>query len=110
MNTLNKDVFHRFNKWFQTGIVKTIGKMGAPKVDLEEKIYIPIPHRDELTYKNNFHSKRAPRIVTKDLDLPFQVNMKNYDLDEYFKVRVIAREDWGQVDWKTGELIDPKAE
>jgi hypothetical protein len=110
MNTLNKDVYMRFNKWHQSSLVKSIGKMSAPNVEVEQKIYIAIPHRDELMYKNNLYSKRTPKMVARDQDMPFLVNIKNYEKDDYFKFRIVAKEDWGQVDWKTGELIDPTAE
>jgi hypothetical protein len=49
-------------------------------------------------------------MVSRDQDMPFLVNVKNYEKDDYFKFRIVAKEDWDQVDWKTGELIDPTAE
>lgn len=45
-----------------------------------------------------------------DLNLPFSVNVKNYDDTKMIKMRVIAQNDWGTIDWKTGEPLDPDQE
>jgi len=62
MNTLDKERFHRLNKWPQSGLIKSLGKITSPKVRLEEKLYIKISHLDELTYENNNYSKDKPRM------------------------------------------------
>jgi len=110
MNTLNKERFHRLNKWPQSGLIKSLGKLTSPKVNLDIKIYIPISQKDELIYKNNRHSKKTPKIWRKDWDLPFKINLKNYDEAEYLKIRVIAGDDWGRVNWKKGKLKNPEDE
>jgi acetyl esterase len=49
-------------------------------------------------------------MVRYDEDLPFFVNLKDYDSSESIKMRVIATNDWGTINWKTGDLIDPNCE
>lgn len=110
MKTIDRTRFHRLNQWPHSSIVKLFGKLSSPNIDLEEKIYIKIPKKDELMYKNNLFSKKKPRMVKGDLEMPFEVNMKNYDQSEFFRIRVTAKEDFGTVDWKTGELLDPSAD
>lgn len=60
MNTLDKERFHRLNRWPQSGLVKSISKLTSPKVELEEKIYVKISARDELMYGDNINSTDQP--------------------------------------------------
>ncbi|CAI2359639.1 unnamed protein product [Moneuplotes crassus] len=110
MNTLNKERFQRMNQWTQTALMKSIGKITAPKVELEEKIYVKMSLKDELSYKNNLRSSKIPRMCRFDLDLPFEVKMKHYDSEEYLKIRVTSSQDWGTVNWKKGKLNSQTAD
>ncbi|CAI2359864.1 unnamed protein product [Moneuplotes crassus] len=110
MNTLNKERFQRLNKWPQTGLVKSISKITSPKVKVEEKIFVQISVKDELSYKRNISSSKTPQMCKKDLDLPFRVKMKHYDPEEYLKIRITSSEDWDTVNWKKGKLKSPDSE
>lgn len=104
MNSFNKHTFRRMNSMYEIGGLKSLIKRTLPKVEVESKIYIKIPINDQLDRDNNLKSKRIPEMVSENLDIPFEVNIKNYDPSEYLKMRVITCEDWGTVNWKTGEI------
>lgn len=104
MNSFNKHTFRRMNSMYEIGTLKSLIKISLPKVEVESKIYIKIPANDQLDKDNNLKSKKIPEMVSENLDIPFEVNIKNYDPSEYLKMRVITCEDWGAINWKTGEI------
>ena len=51
-----------------------------------------------------------PEMCTKDLELPVFSDKKQYDPIDHVKVRVVAKEDWGRVDWETMKVKDEQAQ
>ena len=110
MNVLDYKVFERINKVYENNTYKSLMRMSALKVAVEQKIYIHMPHSDLLTVGSNLVNKNLPEMVSSDLDLPFQVNIKEYDPNEYIKMRIVLPEDWETINWKKGKLKDLDAE
>ena len=110
MNALNQNLLQKMSKIYETSAFKTYLRYSSPKVEVESKIFIDMSLTDVLYEGDNLDSKDLPNMVKHDLDLPFQINVKDYDNTKLIKMRVISQYDWGTVDWKTGELIDPDCE
>jgi hypothetical protein len=79
MYAFRPDIFSRLNSWHNDSLIKSLKRANLPKVEVECKIYIPIVIEDELNFGSNLESKIKPTIVNQNLDLPFQLNVKNYD-------------------------------
>lgn len=56
----------------------------------------------------NLEDDSLPMMVYGDLDLPFEQYTEETDKSTHVQFRVNAKTDWGRVDWKKCELIDPK--
>lgn len=84
----------------EENLVKYISKFSLPKVEVDQKLYITMPKNDELTEFGNLDSNDIPEMVLNDIDIPFELNLKRYDQTEMIKFRIIAENDWGQIDWK----------
>ena len=80
-------------------------KYGLPKGVFDKKIYVKISKQDELTVKN-IQNKTMPKMISQSLDLDFITDEKQYDPTERIKIRILTREDWGGVDWKSNSKFD----
>lgn len=107
MNALNKSLLQKMSKIYETSAFKTYLRYSSPNVEIESKIFIEMSIPDALYEGDNLNSKEIPSMVKHDLDLPFRINMKDYDKNKFIKMRIISQNDWGTIDWKTGQLIDP---
>lgn len=76
---------------------------------INKLIYISKSTADEVTL-DNLDDTSVPKMVGNDFHLPFTVEKETYDPMNNVKVRVIAKSDWGRVDWTTGQLIDELAQ
>jgi len=72
-------------------------------------IYVSKCISDELSLEN-LKENKVPEMIQKDLELPFTIDKAQYDPDYTVKVRVISKNDWGRVDWTTGNLLNPTSE
>ena len=70
---------------------------------INRKLYIPISEDDCLTISNLFETQ-SPDMVEYDLDLPFTRNKEMYKQGKAIKLRLISKQDWGGVNWKSCRL------
>ena len=79
------------------------------ELEINKLIFVEKCLEDELTIEN-LCEKSLPAMVQNEQDLPFSVEKSQYDNQKSVKMRVISKNDWGRVDWKTGKLININAE
>jgi len=104
MNIIDQPILMELFKLEETKIAKAQMKKQLPDIDIDEKIYIPITREDVLTL-DNIHDDDIPFMIQNDLDLDFEYNKKSTDQYSHVKVRINSRDDWGAINWKTGERL-----
>ena len=110
MEAFDKDTHQKVLKIKDTNTMKYLSKRKMPKVEVDQKLYIKMPQCDQLVESTNLYSADTPQMVSNHLEWPFELNIKNYNPWSKLKMRIIAKEDWGRVNWKNGTLNNPDSE
>lgn len=45
-------------------------------------------------------------MIEEDLRMPFKIAFDDYNKEEFVKTNVVSEQDWGWINWSTGELIN----
>ena len=105
---LSFDLLKKVIKMRQADLAKDIEEKFKGNLEINKLIYVPKSLEDELSLEN-LNDSKTPQMVEKDLDLPFNIDKDQYDCQKLVKIRVISKNDWGRVDWNTGEPINKEA-
>jgi acetyl esterase/lipase len=111
MSVLDKEAVVRILKLIQSNYVeKKIGfDKSLPKIALHQLILVPFNQEDILTLEN-LDCTNPPKMVTTDLDLPFEKHVEKYDKTTHVQIRILSDFDWERVDWENYRLIDPNSD
>lgn len=112
LHTLDKETLGRMIQFPENKYIQTFLKLTASvisKVELSKEIYIPISKIDHLN-EESYLDKETPLIVQNKNGLNFKLSKREVSQDDYIKVTIIAKEDWGTVNWKKGKLINLDAD
>ena len=103
---LHKDRWMKVMNIIRTDYVRKRSnqKSTVDEIGLNQLIYVPIVESESVL------SESPPIVMEGDLNLPFKVDLEDYNPEEYVQVRVLAVHDWGHVDWATTELLDAEIE
>ena len=79
------------------------------KIKLNKMIYVKLSEEDDYGI-DSVMARESPKMVQERLDLPFHMRTKDWDENTHYPIEIFAKEDWGKVKWKTGELKDKYTE
>ena len=111
LSVLNKEAVVRVLKLIQSDYVeKKIGNDSSlPKIAINKVFSIPITKEDLITLENS-EDETTPKMISENLDLPFDEWPEGMDKTERIQVRLLCGNDWDRVNWKTNQLLDEDAE
>lgn len=74
------------------------------------RLLVMTTQRKEINNNLGIVETSLPTMLDDDLNMKFVMNLTEFDPWKYIKVRILCPEDFGTVDWATGELINPERE
>ena len=48
----------------------------------------------------------TPMMIEEDLRMPFKIAYEGYNKEEFVKTNIVSEQDWGWINWSTGDIID----
>ena len=82
---------------------------GPGMIEVSSLAFITKCFDDEITL-GNLDSNEIPEMVKYQFDLPIFNNKEIYNCEDHVKLRILAKNDWGRVNWDNMSLKDPNAE